>query len=229
MEESQEFDLQSFKNVNVAFNTLYNLIDKEIEEPNFDNTKAISNCSFQVNNVLDRTIVHPERKFKQSYAEYEWNWYLSGDRNAFDISEKAKIWKKMFVKDTTEVNSNYGYFWNKNNQLNRVIDLLKSNPSTRRAIIVHYDIDELDRYPYDTPCNVVLNFQVLDNKLNLTVFARSIDLWYGFCNDFYTFSKLMEMVSEKVGYEVGYMHWFITNLHLYPDQFNKNITYKDYL
>ena len=55
-----------------------------------------------------------------------------------------------------------------------------------------------------------------DDKLHLTVFARSIDLVFGFCNDQYTFAKLMEHVSKKTGYAVGEMHWFITNLHIYP-------------
>ena len=78
----------------------------------------------------------------------------------------------------------------------------------------------MDRYKYDTPCNDVLNFYIKDGKLELTVFARSIDLVFGFCNDQYTFAKLMEYVSEQTGYPVGAMHWFITNLHIYPRHYN---------
>jgi thymidylate synthase len=120
------------------------------------------------------------------------------------------------VPGTTEVNSNYGYFWNYNNQLVKVIDELKRNKETRRAIVVHYILHEIDRYKYDTPCNDVLNFYIKDDKLHMTVFARSIDLVFGFCNDQYTFAKLMEHVSRKTKYPVGQMHWFITNLHVYP-------------
>jgi thymidylate synthase len=216
-----------FNNVTHAFQAFYEYLDNEIKEPNFAGTKALFNISFSVENVVDKSVTHPKRNFKQDYADYEWDWYLKGDRDASEISERAKIWKNMMVAGTTEVNSNYGHFWNKNNQLERVIDLLKKDQNTRRAVVVHYDLDELDRYQYDTPCNMVLNFYVRDNKLQLSVFARSIDLWFGFCNDFYTFSKLMELVSEKTGYEVGDMHWLITNLHIYERHFNKGIKWND--
>jgi len=202
-----------------AFESLYKEISQTGED--YAGTKAIFNSSFTIENPLSRIITTPQRKFNQSYADYEWDWYLRGDRDAKDISERAKIWKQMMVSDTTEVNSNYGYFWNYNDQLNRAIEELKNNKETRRAIVVHYHLDELDRYKYDTPCNDVLNFYIKNGKLHLTIFARSIDLWFGFGNDQYCFSKLMEYISEKTGYKVGSMHWFVTNIHLYERHFNK--------
>jgi len=206
-------------NATEAFEYLYHDLNTRGED--FAGTKARFNASFTVSNVEDNIIETPQRAFKKSYAEYEWNWYLTGNRDAKEIAERAKIWQNMMVPGTTEVNSNYGYFWKYNDQLDRVINELKNNPNTRRAIVVHYDINELDRYKYDTPCNDVLNFYVKDGKLELTVFARSIDLWFGFCNDFYIFSRLMKMVSKETGYELGNMHWFITNLHIYERHYNK--------
>lgn len=201
-----------------AFENLFHYIIDKGED--FANTKAVFNASFTIEDPTQKVITSPKRKFNQDYAEYEWHWYLSGNRDAKDISEKAKIWKQMMVPNTTEVNSNYGYFWHYNDQLNRVIHDLKFNKETRRAIIVHYILHELDRYKYDTPCNDVLNFYIKDNKLHLSVFARSIDLVFGFCNDQYTFAKLLEFVAEKLDYPVGQMHWFITNLHVYPRHYD---------
>ena len=208
-----------FKTPTTAFETAYHYI--EANGKSFAGTKAIFNSSFTIENPLESVITTPIRKFNKEYSDYEWDWYLKGDRDALEISERAKIWKQMFVGETTEVNSNYGYFWNYNNQLDRAIEELKTNPSSRRAIVVHYDINELDRYKYDTPCNDVLNFYIEDGKLELTVFARSIDLWFGFCNDQYCFSKLMELVANRLDLQVGKMHWFITNLHIYERHFNK--------
>ena len=207
-----------YKNPTDAFELLYNDIMSEGED--FANTKAKFNVSFTVDNPSDKVITTPQRKFNQDYADYEWEWYLKGDRDAKEIADRAKIWKQMMVPFTTEVNSNYGYFWNYNDQLNRVIKELIKNKNTRRAIVVHYILHEIDRYQYDTPCNDVLNFYIKDDKLHLTVFARSIDLVFGFCNDQYTFAKLIELVSEKTGYPVGQMHWFITNLHVYPRHYD---------
>jgi thymidylate synthase len=124
------------------------------------------------------------------------------------------------VPGTNEVNSNYGYFWKYNDQLSRVINDLKTNKETRRAIVVHYSLDELDRYKYDTPCNDVLNFYIKDDKLHMTVFARSIDLVFGFSNDQYTFANLMEYVAKDINLPIGHMHWFITNCHIYPRHYD---------
>jgi len=208
-----------YKNPTEAFELLYNDIMSQGED--FAGTKAKFNQSFTIDNPLDKVITTPKRKFNQDYADFEWDWYIKGDRDASEISERAKMWKQMMIPGTTKVNSNYGYFWKYNNQLNKVIDELKRNKDTRRAIIVHYILHEIDQYKYDTPCNDVLNFYIKDGKLELTVFARSIDLWFGFCNDQYTFAKLMELVSEKTGYPVGQMHWFITNLHVYSRHWDK--------
>ena len=207
-----------YKNATDAFELLFSDINANGES--FAGTKAKFNVSFTLQDVSNKTVTTPQRKFNEDYAEYEWNWYLKGDRDASEIAERAKIWKQMMVDGTTEVNSNYGYFWNKNYQLSRVIQELKTNKETRRAIVVHYDINELDRYKHDTPCNDVLNFYIKDDKLHLTVFARSIDLVFGFCNDQYTFAKLMEMVAFQLDIPVGEMHWMITNLHIYPRHYD---------
>ena len=207
-----------YKNATDAFELLFSDINANGES--FAGTKAKFNVSFTLQDVSNKTVTTPQRKFNEDYAEYEWNWYLKGDRDASEIAERAKIWKQMMVDGTTEVNSNYGYFWKKNYQLSRVIQELKTNKETRRAIVVHYDINELDRYKHDTPCNDVLNFYIKDDKLHLTVFARSIDLVFAFCNDQYTFAKLMEMVAFQLDIPVGEMHWMVTNLHIYPRHYD---------
>ena len=207
-----------YKNATHAFELLFSDIMNLGDD--FAGTKAIFNEVFTLVNPSEKVVTTPQRKFNQDYAEYEWNWYLKGDRDASEIAERAKIWKQMMVDGTTEVNSNYGYFWKLNDQLQRAITELRFNPQSRRAIVVHYDINELDRYKYDTPCNDILNFYIKDDKLHLSVFARSIDLVYGFCNDQYTFAKLMEMVAFQLEIPVGEMHWMITNLHIYPRHYD---------
>lgn len=207
-----------YNNATQAFEILFKDIMNLGED--FAGTKAVFNEVFTLVNATDKVVTTPQRKFNQDYAEYEWNWYLKGDRDASEIAERAKIWKMMMVDGTTEVNSNYGYFWKLNDQLQRAITELRFNPQSRRAIVVHYDVNELDRYKFDTPCNDVLNFYIKDDKLHLSVFARSIDLVYGFCNDQYTFAKLMEMVAYQLEIPVGEMHWMVTNLHIYPRHYD---------
>lgn len=207
-----------YSNPTEAFESMFEEIISKGED--YAGTKALFNVSFTVENPIDKEIKTPQRKFKVDYAEYEWHWYLKGNRNAKEISERAKIWKNMMLPFTTEVNSNYGFFWNYNDQYSKMIEELKTKKDSRRAVLVHYGIFEIDRYKYDTPCNLVLNFYVKEDKVHLTVFARSIDLVFGFCNDQYTFARLMERVSSDIGKKIGTMHWFITNCHLYPRHYD---------
>ncbi len=52
----------------------------------------------------------------------------------------------------------------------------------------------------------------------MCVTMRSNDLWYGFCNDQYQFSKLQELVAEKLDIPMGTYYHFAHNLHLYNDK-----------
>ncbi len=83
--------------------------EKTIRGVDFAGTKALFNQSFTLLNPDDKVVTTPQRKFNKDYADYEWAWYLEGNRDASEIAERAKIWKQMMVPTTTEVNSNYGY------------------------------------------------------------------------------------------------------------------------
>jgi thymidylate synthase len=52
----------------------------------------------------------------------------------------------------------------------------------------------------------------------MTVLMRSNDLWFGFCNDQYCFSKLQELIANKLNINVGWYYHFANNLHLYENQ-----------
>lgn len=181
---------------------------------NFAGTKAVFNEAFSIVNPMENQIDTEWRKWKPDYAELEYQWYLSGNRDPKIVEERAKLWTGM--KDEFGfVNSNYGYWWKRNNQLENALDLIRKDPMTRRAVVVHYNPDEIQSYGKDTPCNIVLNFYQVGNELNLTIFARSIDLVFGFCNDQYCFSRLQADSADKLGLNIGIESWFITNLHVY--------------
>ena len=114
--------------------------------------------------------------------------------------------------------SNEKNIYERNNQIDYVCAKLKSNKNTRHAAISIYDAKEYDKYKKDTPCTYAVQFTILNNKLNMAVVMRSNDLWYGFCNDQYCFSRLQELVSERTGYEVGTYYHFAHNLHLYNNK-----------
>ena len=173
---------------------------------------------------MDNLIEDKDRNWKWDYAEAEWQWYLSGQNNISILGELygkvPEIWKRMADKEGF-VNSNYGWQWKRSDQLDEVIDLLKTNPRTRQAAISIYDRKEGYMYDNDTPCTYAVQFTIVAQHLNMCVTMRSNDLWYGFCNDQYCFSKLQELVAVEVGIEIGEYYHFAHNLHLYDNIIEK--------
>ena len=185
-------------------------------------TKALYNVGFYIEQPLNNGIETPWRKWNPKYAEREWQWYLSQNRSVEELKKHAPIWDKMHGGDNI-VNSNYGWQWGRNNQLDKCIEQLKQNPDTRQAWFSIFDGKEKDQYQYDTPCTLAVGFNVhpcADNELNMTVLMRSNDLVYGFCNDQYCFSKLQELVATELGMKVGTYYHFAHDMHIYKKHFN---------
>ena len=211
-----------FKNANEAFKYFkWQIPEYGVE---FDDTQALFNVGFYLENPMDNLIEDQDRNWKWDYAEAEWQWYLSGDNNIKKLGELygkiPEIWKRMADKEGF-VNSNYGWQWKRSDQLNEIIDLLKTNPRTRQAAISIYDRKEGYMYDNDTPCTYAVQFTIVAQHLNMCVTMRSNDLWYGFCNDQYCFSKLQELVATETGLLIGSYYHFAHNLHLYDNIIEK--------
>ena len=208
-----------FYTANEAFEYFYKYISKYGTD--FRDTKTLFNIGFSIHKPMTNSIVVKERKWSKEYAEAEWQWYLSGDPKVStlgDIYGKIpEIWKRM-ANGEGKVNSNYGYQWERNGQLDRVIQMLQDNPDNRQCAISIYDGKEINDYSHDTPCTYAVQFTIVHNRLDMCVTMRSNDLWYGFCNDQYQFSKLQEMVSKQLNIETGVYYHFAHNMHLYNDK-----------
>jgi thymidylate synthase len=208
-----------FYNANEAFEYFYKTISKHGIK--FADTKALFNVGFTIHKPMLNNIITEKRKWSKEYAEAEWQWYLSGDPNINKLGEIygkiPGIWKRM-ADNKGNVNSNYGWQWQRNKQLAKVISLLKREKYTRQATISIYDGKEIDKYTNDTPCTYAVQFTIVDNRLNMCVTMRSNDLWYGFCNDQYCFSKLQELVAKEINMDIGSYYHFAHNLHIYNDK-----------
>jgi thymidylate synthase len=212
--------MREFKTVTGAFEFFYDKIDSTKEGHN--GTKAIYDQVFRITNTKEKIVKTKWRKFKESYAKVEWDWYLSQDRSAKEIAKVASIWNN-HMDENGNVNSNYGWQWGRNDQLEYVIRELQMDRYSRRALITIYDAKEHQEYSKDTPCtlNVQFYFKPNSEKLHMTVIMRSNDLWFGFCNDAYCFLNLHKMVCERLEVEQGFYTHFAQNLHLYKRHFDK--------
>ena len=210
-----------FNNANEAYEAV---LDEILQEGiDFGDTKAIFNCGFYIDNPSDKTITNAERKWNEKYAAAEWAWYLSGDPKISKLGELygsiPPIWKRMADKNG-EVNSNYGYQWKRNKQFDNVVEILRNNTDTRQAAITIYDAKQIEPgdYIYDTPCTYAVQFSIINNKLCMSVYMRSNDIWYGFCNDQYQFASLQKMVADMLSIDVGWYYHHAHNMHLYNNK-----------
>lgn len=208
--------MMEFNTAQEAFEHYY---DKIIFLSHVENgTKAILNQGFFISKPLENQINTPWRNWKKDYAEKEWQWYLSGNRDVSEIKKIAKIWDKMHNGDNL-VNSNYGYQWNRNNQIGFIIDELTKNKYSRRAVITIYDGKEHKNHFFDTPCTLNIVFNITFGKLNMSVLMRSNDLIYGFCNDQYCFSNLQKIIADKLNLPIGWYYHHVNDLHIYEKHF----------
>ena len=137
----------TFRNASEAFDFYYSTIP--YEGIDFAGTKAMFNQGFTIKKPWERMIDNEKRKFNMEYAEAEWQWYLSGDPNIKKLGEIygkiPPIWKRMADKDG-DVRSNYGWQWNRGDQIDYIIHKLKNDKYSRHAVISIYDSKETYSY-----------------------------------------------------------------------------------
>ena len=210
---------KKFETANEAYEYLHDAIIQHGTD--FGDTKALFNVGFYILNPSDNVITNKERKWNIEYARAEWQWYLTGDRNITKLGKIygkiPPIWIKM-ADDEGNVNSNYGYQWQRKRQLDAVVRKLKMDKDTRQACISIYDGKEIYKYDNDTPCTYAVQFTIVNNKLDMCVTMRSNDLWYGFCIDQYCFSMLQQLVASRLDIPVGVYYHFAHNMHLYNNK-----------
>lgn len=161
------------------------------------------------------------RKLTTRYAIGEMLWYMSGNSKLSEIQKYTKNWDRM-SDDGVFVNSNYGWCIQEKygfNQWEHIKELLKKDPNTRQAVL---HIKTADRKPSkDVNCTVCLQFFIRDNKLYLTTYMRSNDLWMGFPYDVFQFMNMQVLMSMELGIELGTYTHIAGSLHLYERDYQK--------
>src|SRR6185312_12020720 len=114
-------------------------------------------------------------------------WMLAGRR---DVAWLARFNQRMatYSDDGVVFNAAYGYRWrrqfnlataaggNAHDQLGVIVDLLRADPDSRRAVLQIWDAEaDLGVASKDLACNTQAMFKVRDDRLNMTVSNRSND------------------------------------------------------
>ena len=117
-----------------------------------------------------------------------------------------------------------------NGQYEVVIDRLKTDPDSRQAVVTIWN-PQLDLQPQkrDYPCTILHQFRIRDNKLNMSVYMRSNDVWLGAAYDFFQFTRVQLAMASVLGIEPGKYAHHVGSLHIYEQHYKsaESLTYTD--
>lgn len=179
------------------------------------NTLELRNVKFTVPDITENII--SVRNLSAAYLFGEWLWYFDGKNDVDFISAFGSMWKKLSDDGVTN-NSAYGYIMKYKfgfDQIEKVIELLKKDPNSRRAVINLNTPNENVIETKDEPCTIALDFFIRNNKLYCTGMMRSNDIWFGLPYDIAFFMELQKLIADTIGVRYGTYTHFAVSLHAY--------------
>lgn len=160
------------------------------------------------------------------YIEREIQWYESQSLYVEDIpGQTPAIWKQVADKNG-KINSNYGYLiWSEENgrQYDHVLNELKKNPNSRRAVMIYnrptMHTDYCKDGMSDFVCTYANNFLIRDDKLVSHYLMRSNCAIFGANNDFAWARYVQQKLAHDLDVAVGDLIWTASSLHVYEYHF----------
>lgn len=217
--------LFSSRNATTALPALMkNVLNGHVVKSRAGNTLELMHTTIVLGDPRQREILHPERKALYPAQIAETMWVLAGRNDvewlghylprASEFSDDGKVWRGGYgprLRGTED-------------PLLDVIDLLKKDPGTRRAVINIYDNrEDLGADSKDIPCNTLLHF--IRNEcglLDLAVMVRSNDLMWGWSGiNAFEWSAVLEIVAHYAGVGMGRLVFHQSSLHLYERSWAK--------
>ena len=195
------------------------LCKKLSTSPHVGNTKEMNNVRIMLNDINQNIV--SVRGISPSYLFGEWLWYFTGRNDVEFISQYGSMWKRLSDDGKTN-NSAYGYIMQKKfgfNQVEKIIELLTEDPSSRRAVININIPNPNVITTKDEPCTIALQFMIRDNKLHCTAIMRSNDIWLGFPYDVAFFTELQKYIADQLHVLYGSYTHFVVSMHVYDRNF----------
>jgi len=158
-------------------------------------------------------------------------WFLAGKTNIHD-GLNTKIWDAWAAEDG-ELGPIYGYQWrhwecfsvnpktgetekSQVDQIQTAIDLIKTNPDSRRIIVNAWNVGDLDRMALP-PCHAFFQFYVCNGRLDLQLYQRSADVAVGVPFNIASYALLLMMMAQECGLKPGFFVHTFGDAHLYTN------------
>lgn len=153
---------------------------------------------------------------------HELLWFLSGDTNIQYLKDNGvRIWDE-WADENGDLGPVYGQQWrhwrtpdgDTIDQISQVMHTLKTNPNSRRMLVVAYNPADVDKMALP-PCHSLFQFYVANGKLSCQLYQRSCDVFLGLPFNIASYALLTHMVAQQAGLEVGDFVWSGGDVHLY--------------
>lgn len=159
-------------------------------------------------------------------------WFLRGSTNINDgLKEYTPIWNAWAEPDGS-LGPIYGYqwrtwekftkdeqrggLWRKTHvdQIHNAIDMIKTNPDSRRIIVSAWNVADIDRMKLP-PCHLLFQFYVINGRLDCQLYQRSADLALGVPFNIASYAALMHMIAQECGLIAGIFTHTLGDAHIY--------------
>lgn len=130
-----------------------------------------------------------------------------------------------FAKKWGELGPVYGVQWRRwkttdgkeIDQIKKVIEQIKKNPSDRRIIVTAWNPAEIDEMAKAglPPCHAIFQFYVVNGRLSCQLYQRSADTFLGVPFNIASYALLTMMIANVTGFKYGeFIHTF-GDVHIY--------------
>lgn len=102
-------------------------------------------------------------------------------------------------------------------QLANIVKTLKTNPNDRRMICSAWNPTALDQMALP-PCHLLWQVTVIDGKLNLAWYQRSVDVPLGLPFNIASYGLLLHLLAKETGLKEGKLIGFLMDTHIYVNQ-----------
>ena len=149
-------------------------------------------------------------------------WFLSGDTNVNSLHDMGvSIWDE-WADDNGYLGPIYGYQWRSwptadgrhIDQITKVVEQIKSNPTSRRHIVSGWNVGEIEKMALP-PCHTLFQFYVVDGRLSCQLYQRSADIFLGVPFNIASYSLLTMMIAQVTKLEPGDFVHTLGDAHLY--------------
>jgi thymidylate synthase len=223
----------SYHDVNDAFPALLHRVmtQGDLVESRNGRTKELTMQQITLEDPSVKELTTPGRRVSLPAQIAETMWILAG-RNDVEWLSHYLPRAKEFSDDGKTWRGGYGPrlrtwkpsedSWQDFDQLKHVVDLLKEDPNSRRAVFTIYN-PAIDNEPgKDIPCNNWVHFLPREGVLHAHVAIRSNDLFWGWSGiNHFEWTSLLQVVAGLTGLERGSITFSISSLHLYEHHWDR--------